>query len=84
MLRFLFKLLLFSDYPYQQIQNDMDKEQKKRSLFYSHDSISFVLSLSNPGILLHLGCSGFTQGVKVVLRERDREKETVTVKYETT
>lgn len=46
----------------------------QNGLFYPHDSISFVLSLSDPGILLHLGCSGFTQGVKVVLRERDRRE----------
>ena len=50
-------------------------EEKKKDLIYPHNGISFVLSLSNPGILLHLSCSGFTQGVKVVLQKRDREGE---------
>lgn len=38
---------------------------------YPHDSITFVLRFSNPSILLDLGCSGFTQGMKVVLRETE-------------
>lgn len=50
--------------------------KNKRGLlffFYPNDSIPFVLSLSNPGILLHLGCSGFTQGMKVVLQEQETD-----------
>lgn len=39
-----------------------------RRQLYPYDGVSFVLSLSDPSILLDLSRSGFTQRMEVVLR----------------